>query len=153
MSDSVVKDVLSRYRNVAVVGLSRDPSKDSYVVAKYLKSVGYKIIPVNPLADEILDEKCYPSLLDLPDELKATIEIVNIFRPSHEVDEIINQVIEIRRKFGRPYVVWMQLGIRNDEAAEKARRNGLIVIQDKCIKIEHSKLQKRQVHLEDSYRI
>lgn len=76
-----IRLVLEKYRTVAVVGLSRNPSKDSYGVAKYLKECGYYIIPVNPLADEILGEKCYGSLLDLPEKLNRAVEIVDIFRP------------------------------------------------------------------------
>ena len=80
-----IRLVLEKHRTIAVVGLSRDPSKDSYKVAKYLKEHGYRIIPVNPLADEILSEKCYRSLLDMPEMLQAAVEVVEIFRPASEV--------------------------------------------------------------------
>jgi len=91
--ENEINEILRNYRNVAVVGLSRDPNKDSYRVAEYLKSKGYRIIPVNPFADEILGEKCHKSLLDLPDDIKKMIEIVDIFRPSKEVLSIVEQAL------------------------------------------------------------
>jgi predicted CoA-binding protein len=135
-----LRKILSKYKNVAVVGLSRDPSKDSHRVAKYLKENGFHIIPVNPTADEILGEKSYKSLLEMPAEIQKTLEIVDIFRPSHEVLPIIEQAIQLRKRYGLPHVVWMQLGIINEEAAEKAREEGLTVIMDKCIMREHKRL-------------
>ena len=131
-----ITEILRNHRNVAVVGLSRDPKKDSYEVADYLKSKGYKIIPINPFADEILGERCYKSLLDLPDDIKRSIEIVDIFRPSKDVLPIVEQALQLRRKYGRPFVVWMQLGIVNQDAAKMAKDAGMRVIMDKCIKIE-----------------
>ena len=77
-----VRSILERYRTIAIVGLSRDPSKDSYRVAEYLQSKGYEIIPVNPLATEVLGQKCYKSLFEIPESLQATLEVVDIFRPS-----------------------------------------------------------------------
>ena len=131
-----ITEILRNHRNVAVVGISRNPKKDSYEVADYLKSKGYKIIPVNPFADEILGERCYKSLLDLPDDIKRSIEIVDIFRPSKDVLPIVEQALQLRRKYGRPFVVWMQLGIVNQDAAKMAKDAGMKVIMDKCIKIE-----------------
>jgi len=131
-----ITEILRNHRNVAVVGISRNPKKDSYEVADYLKSKGYKIIPVNPFADEILGERCYKSLLDLPDDIKRSIEIVDIFRPSKDVLPIVEQALQLRRKYGRPFVVWMQLGIVNQDAAKMAKDAGMRVIMDKCIKIE-----------------
>lgn len=134
-----LRKILSQYRNVAVVGLSRDPSKDSYRVVKYLREQGFHIVPVNPTAEEILGEKSYKSLLDMPEKIQKTLEIVDIFRPSDEVLPIIEQVIQLRKRHGTPHVVWMQLGIINEEAAEKAREAGLIVIMDKCMMREHKR--------------
>ncbi|MCP8316984.1 MAG: CoA-binding protein [archaeon] len=131
-----ITEILRNYRNVAVVGLSRDPNKDSYEVADYLKSKGYKIIPINPFADEILGERCYKSLLDLPDDIKRSIEIVDIFRPSKEVLPIVEQALQLRRKYGRPFVIWMQLGIVNQNAAKMAKDEGMKVVMNKCMKIE-----------------
>jgi len=135
-----VKEILTRYRTVAIVGLSRDPSKDSYRVAEYLKNHGFRIIPVNPTADEILGEKCYKSLLYIPAEVQKTVEIVDIFRPSAEVLPIVEQAIQLKKQYSVPYVVWMQLGIINEEAAEIARKAGLMVVMDKCMMQQHRSL-------------
>jgi len=135
-----IKQILSKYKNIAIVGLSKNPEKDSYIVAEYLKDKGYKIIPVNPTAQEILGEKCYKSLEDLPENLKKSLEIVDIFRPSQDVEPIVEQAIQLKKEFRKPYVVWMQLGIVNLEAAKKAEEAGMVVIMDKCIMREHKKL-------------
>lgn len=135
-----IKQILSKYKNIAVVGLSKNPEKDSYIVAEYLKNKGYKIIPVNPTAQEILGEKCYKSLEDLPENLKKSLEIVDIFRPSQDIEPIVEQAIQLKKEFRKPYVVWMQLGIVNLEAAKKAEEAGMVVIMDKCIMREHKKL-------------
>ena len=124
---------------VAVVGLSKDPSKASNMVASYLKERGYRIVPINPTTDEILGEKCYKSLLDAPEDLQRSIEVVDIFRPPEEVPPIVDQAIKLREKYGRLYAVWMQLGIVNEEAAKRARAACLAVVMDRCMKIEHSR--------------
>jgi predicted CoA-binding protein len=139
-----VEEILSRYRNVAVVGLSRDPSKDSYVIAENLKKEGFKIIPVNPFAEELLGEKCYKSLLEMPEEIQKTIEIVDIFRPAREVLPIVHEAIRLKEKFGKPHVIWMQLGIINEEAAKIAKEAGLTVVMDKCIMQEYRRLSTRK---------
>jgi hypothetical protein len=135
-----VKEILTKYKTVAVVGLSRDPSKDSYQVAGYLKKHGFHIVPINPFADEVLDEKSYKSLLDMPAEVQKTIEIVDIFRPSAEVLSIVEQVVQMKKSYNVPYAVWMQLGIINEQAAETARKAGLTVIMDKCMMQQHRRL-------------
>ena len=140
MSEDLIKEILTKYMNVAVVGLSKEPGKDSHRVSAYLKQHGYRIIPVNPFADEVLGEKSYKSLLDMPPEIQKTIEIVDIFRPAKDVPPIVDQAIKLRTLFGRPFVVWMQLGIVNEEAAEAARKAGLIVVMDKCMMVEHQRL-------------
>ena len=136
MSREEIESVLESYRTVAVVGLSRDPDKASYRVARYLQSVGYRIIPVNPFADEILGEKCYKSLLEVPD----TIDIVDIFRPSEDVPAIVDEAITIKNRVGSPKVIWMQLGIVNEEAAKRAREAGFTVVMDRCMMIAHKRL-------------
>lgn len=133
MSEEEIRSVLKTCRTVAVVGLSRNPAKDSYRVAHYLQSVGYRVIPVNPFADEILGEKCYKSLLDVPE----TIEVVDIFRPSEDVPSIVEEAIELKNKLGTPKVIWMQLGIVNEEAARQAREAGITVVMDRCMMVEH----------------
>ncbi|MCL4317634.1 MAG: CoA-binding protein [Candidatus Thermoplasmatota archaeon] len=136
MHETEIDEILRRYRTVAVVGLSKDPFKDSHMVAKYLADRGFEIIPVNPTADSVLDRKAYPSLTSIPDELKSKIEIVDIFRPSDEVPAIVDEAIRMKRSAGRPFVIWLQLGIRNDGAAAKASLEGISAVQDRCIMIE-----------------
>lgn len=97
-------------KTVAVVGLSRDPAKDSYRVAEYLKTKGYRIVPVNPFADEILGEKCYKSLLEIPEETQKAIEVVDIFRPSEDIRPIVEQALHLKQKYGKPHVVWIAVG-------------------------------------------
>ncbi len=122
---------------IAVVGLSNNPERPSYDVANYLKSHGYRIVPINPTIDEVLGEKSYKSLLDLPDQVKSEIEVVDIFRRPEDISPIVNEAIELRRRHGKPNVIWMQLGIRNETAAEAARNAGFEVVMDRCMKIEH----------------
>lgn len=135
-----VKDILTKYKTVAIVGLSKDPSKDSHRVAEYLKDNGFSIVPINPSADNVLGEKSYKSLIDVPVEIQKTIEIVDIFRPSPDIPNIVEQAVKLKERFDKPYVVWMQLGIVNEKAAESARKAGLIVIANKCLMQEHRKL-------------
>jgi len=140
LSHSNLKEILTRYRTVAVVGVSRDSSKDSYRMAEYLKKHGFRIVPINPFADEVLGEKSYKSLLDMPANVQKTLEIVDVFRPSAEVLPVVEQAVQLKKLYGVPYVVWMQLGIINAQAAEKARKVGLIVVMDKCMMQEHRRL-------------
>ena len=140
VTNEALKEILESHSTVAVVGLSRNPSKDSYRVAEYLQSQGYRIVPVNPVAEEILGEKSYPSLLELPGELERAVGIVDIFRPPEAVPPIVDDAIKLRELHGAPHVVWMQLGIVNEEAAEKARAAGIMVVMDRCIKVEHQRL-------------
>jgi predicted CoA-binding protein len=132
-----IHEVLRKYHFVAVVGLSRDPSKDSHIVAKYLLKHGFEIVCINPFADEIFGQKCYPILTDIPEELQSKVEIVDIFRPSQDVPQIVEKAIELRRKWGSPHVIWMQQGIVNEDAAEVARKVGFKVFMDLCIMNEH----------------
>lgn len=138
MASAQIDSVFKLYRNIAVVGLSKDENKDSYRVAAYLQKRNFRIIPVNPTAEEILGEKSYPSLTALPDQLKSVVEVVDIFRPSESVPPIVDEAIAMRRRTGRPLVIWMQLGISNEEAARRAEESGMIVVQDRCMMIEGS---------------
>ena len=124
---------------IAVVGASKDPSKDSHTVSAYLQSHGYKIIPVNPTTDRILDEPSYKSLLSIPEDKARLVDVVDIFRPSQDIPPIVAEAVELKKKYGRIRTVWMQLGISNHAAAESARSAGLSVIQDACIRIEHGR--------------
>ncbi len=140
MSQDLIEEILAKYKTIAVVGLSREPEKDSYRVSAYLKKNGFCIIPVNPFADEILGEKSYKSLFNIPPEIQKTIEVVDIFRPSKDVPLIVEQAIKLKAMHGKPHVVWMQLGIVSEEAAELAKKAGLIVVMNKCMMIEHLRL-------------
>lgn len=131
--DEKIKEVLTRYKTIAVVGCSRNPEKDAHKVPKYMKEHGYRIIPVNPFANEILGEKAYKSV----SEIKESVDIVDVFRPSEEVLEVVKEALKIR-----PKVVWMQLGIKNEDAAKLAEENRIDVVMDRCIKIEHERLIK-----------
>lgn len=130
--DETVKEVLQTAKTIAIVGLSPDESKDSNKVARYLQSVGYKIIPIYPKEDEILGEKVYKTLADV----KEHIDIVNVFRKPAVLMDIAKEIIT--RSDAK--VMWSQLGIVNNDAAKLAQENGKIVIQNKCTKIEHQRL-------------
>jgi len=127
-SADAVLELLQKYQTIAVVGLSSNPMRPSYAVTEYMQAAGYRIIPVNPNETEVLGEKSYARLEDVPEK----IEIVNVFRRAEEVPPVVESAIRVGAK-----VIWMQLGIENDEAAEKARSAGLVVIEDACILVEH----------------
>jgi predicted CoA-binding protein len=140
LSRNEIKQILTECKTVAVVGLSREVGKDSHRISAYLKAHGFRIIPVNPFTDEVLGEKSYKSLLDMPPEIQKTIEIVDVFRPSEDVPPIVEQAVKLHAKYGNLRVVWMQLGIVNEGAAEVAKKAGLTVVMDKCIMVEHRRL-------------
>jgi predicted CoA-binding protein len=140
LNEDVAKEILKRYKTVAVVGLSKDSSKPSYQVAEYLKNHGFRIIPVNPSANEVLGEKTYKSLLEVPTEVQKAIEVVDIFRPSEEVMPIVEQAVKMKEVYSTVKAVWMQLGIINEQAAELAKKAGLAVVMNKCMMLEHRRL-------------
>jgi len=141
LSQNQIKEILTKYHVIAVVGLSKEPEKDSHRVSAYLKKHGYQIIPVNPFADEVLGEKSYKSLLDIPPKIQKTIEIVDVFRPSKDVPPIVEQAIKLKALYGKPFVVWMQVGIVNEQAAKAAEHAGINVVMDKCLMVEHKHLK------------
>ncbi len=122
--------VLRSAKTIAVVGLSSNPMRASHGVAEYLKGAGYRIIPVNPNETEVLGEKAYARLEDVP----GPVDIVDAFRRAEEVPAVAESAIRIGAK-----VLWMQLGIENAEAAEKARGAGLVVVEDSCLMVEHKR--------------
>lgn len=125
-----VSEILKTSRTIAVVGLSSRRFRPSYGVAEYLQSAGYHIVPVNPRETEVLGQKCYARLEDVPGQ----VDIVDIFRRSEFVPEIVESAIRIGAR-----AVWMQEGVINHEAAERARRSGLLVVMNTCILKEHIK--------------
>ncbi len=130
-SDAELQQIFQATRVIAVVGLSDDPARASYGVAQYLQQQGYQIVPINPKVDEILGEKSYPDLLSVPFD----VDMVDIFRRSESVGPHVDEAIE-----KGAHTIWMQLGIRNDEAAQKADAAGLSVVMDRCAKVEHRRL-------------
>ena len=122
--------ILERYRHVAMVGLSSNPFRPSHFAAVYLISAGYDVFPVNPRETEVLGRKSYPTLSAVP----GPIEVVDIFREPAAVPQIVEEAIAIGAK-----VIWMQLGVIHEEAAERARSAGLEVVMDRCMKIEHAR--------------
>jgi predicted CoA-binding protein len=131
---SVEERILNSSRTIAIVGLSSKPDQPSYRVASYLKEQGYKMIPVNPAEQEILGERCYPDLASIPE----SIDVVDVFRRSEKVPPIVEEAIRIGAN-----AVWMQEGVINEEAAARARKAGLMVVMDKCMRKEHQRLHGR----------
>lgn len=127
-------------RTIAIVGLSKDPAKPSHDVALYLKKAGWKIIPVNPTASEVLGLACYPSLGVIPAALAQSIEVVAVFRKSEDVPTIVAEAVRLKQAFGRLKGVWLQLGIENPVAREMAEKAGLAFVENQCMKIEHQRL-------------
>jgi predicted CoA-binding protein len=127
MNSSEIDRVLTQYRTVAIVGASADPQRPSYRVADFLKKEGYRIIPVTPKGGEILGEKVYPNLSSIP----VPVEVVDIFRRPEEILPLVEEAIVIGAK-----AVWMQEGLINEEAAERARKAGIIVVMDHCMRKE-----------------
>jgi uncharacterized protein len=125
-----IADILRTYRTVAVVGLSSNEMRPSYGVAEYLHGAGYRIIPVNPNEREVLGEKSYARLTDVP----GKVEIVDVFRRSELVKPTADEAVKIGAK-----VLWMQIGVVNDEAAKKAQAAGLLVVMDACLLVEHKR--------------
>lgn len=131
MVNENIPQILKSFKKIAVIGISNKPDRPSHYVSYFMKEHGYQIYPVNPGLDEVLGEKCYPSLSAIPDE----VEIVDIFRRAEFVDEIVEKAIEVNAK-----VIWMQQGIINENAAQKAIEAGLQVVMDRCIKTEYARL-------------
>ena len=133
MQDDIntLRRILHSSKTIAVVGLSADWFRPSFFAAKYMQEHGYRVIPVNPKYPEILGEKCYRSLRDIPEK----VDIVDVFRKTADVPPIADEAIAIGAK-----VLWQQLGVKNEAAAAKARAAGLETVMDRCVKIEHGRL-------------
>ena len=129
-SDDEIKQIFS-LKNVAVVGMSKNPEKAAHYVPKYLSEQGYNILPINPTTNEILSKKSYPSVTDVDEP----IDIVDVFRPSNEVLPVVKDAIKMK-----PKVIWLQEGIHNEEAEELARKEGIKVVFNRCMLAEHQRL-------------
>src|SRR5215208_1572236 len=130
-NDTMLKEILLSARTIASVGLSSNPEKESYGIALYLKGQGYRIIPVNPTTPEVFGQKAYPDLESVPEK----IDVVQVFRKPEDVMPVVEDAIKVGAK-----VVWMQEGIVNEEAAQKAREAGLQVVMDACMRATHRRL-------------
>ena len=126
-----LRTILEKYKTIAIVGLSKNWQRPSNFAAKYLQEHGYRVIPVNPVYDEVLGEKCYPDLASIPEP----VDVVDCFRAASEIPALAEQAVEIGAK-----VLWTQLEIINYDAADYARDAGLEVVMDRCMKIEHARL-------------
>ena len=129
--ESEIKDWLSKYKTVAVIGMSKNPEKDAYQIPEYLMSKGYRVIPINPSADQILGEKAYKKLSEVPFQ----VDIVDVFRPSEEIPNYVDEVIQ-----KKPKVFWLQLGIENEGAENRISESGIKVVSNRCIMQEHRRL-------------
>tara|TARA_B110001450_G_C17247778_1_gene330174 strand:+ start:21 stop:458 length:438 start_codon:yes stop_codon:yes gene_type:complete len=128
-----IKEILLKNKTIAMIGVSKDPTKPSTIVMKYMQKYGYKVIPVNPTAkgEKILGEEVFGKL----DEIKIPIDIVDVFRPSQEAMEIAKDTVKIKAK-----VLWLQLGISNDQAKTTVKSNNIEYVENKCTKMEYQKI-------------
>lgn len=129
--DPKIIEIIKQSKTIAVVGISRDPEKVAYSVPKYLQSQGYKIIPVNPKADRILGEKAYPSL----ESISEKVDIIDIFRPSNQTPPIVEEATKLN-----PKLIWLQLGISNEESKRNAEKHNIPFVMNKCLKVEHMRI-------------
>ncbi len=130
LTDSEIIGIL-KLKSIAVVGMSRNPGKAAHDVPRYLLEHGYEVVPINPNADRIMGLKAFASLTDIP----RPVDLINIFRPSLDIPQLIDSVIS-----KNPTAIWLQLGIHHKQSEDKARENGIKVVYDRCIKIEHGRL-------------
>ncbi len=133
-TDADLRELLTNARTIAVVGLSDKPERDSNEVARYLRSQGYRIVPVNPTVAEVLGERSYPSLAAVPTDVR--VDIADVFRRSDQVPPVVDDAIARHVP-----VVWMQLGVEHPASAAKARAAGATVVEDLCIMVQHRRLR------------
>jgi predicted CoA-binding protein len=130
-------DVMRKHKVIAVVGASKNPEKEANSVPEYLRAHGYTIIPVNPTADFVIGQKAYPTLADIPEDIAKKVEVVDVFRPSEELPQVARQASEMKKRTGRPFVFWGQLGLENEEAKKILTDAGIDYVMDKCMRVEH----------------
>ena len=136
-SDDLLRDLLGA-DTIAVVGCSETPSKAAHQIPAYLQRQGYRIVPVNPFAEVVLGEPAYDSLTGIPVDME--VDVVDVFRPSDEVPAVVDDALERRDGAGDVGGLWLQQGIRHDQAAARAEAAGIAVVQDRCMKVEHRRL-------------
>ena len=142
--DEDIKDILKKYRTIAVYGMSKNQEKAAHYVPAFLLGKGYAIIPVNPTADEIIKLKCYADLKNIAEQ----IDILQVFRPSAQVPEVVQEALDRKRVRGDIAVIWLQDGIYNEEARKRAEQAGIIFIQDRCMMKEFKRFfsQEKSEH-------
>lgn len=136
--DQDIIEVLNNAQTIAIIGCSNNPYRTSYHIASYLKDAGFTIIPVHPDYEEVLGEKAYKTVYDIPGDVE--IDIVDIFRNSKYTAAMVNDIIKRVEMTGNKPLVWTQLGVSSDEAKEKAREAGLKYVEERCLMVEHRKL-------------
>jgi predicted CoA-binding protein len=129
ITDKDIKEIFEKYRTIAVYGMSKNQEKPSHYVPAFLHAKGYTIIPVNPSADEIINLKCYSSLKDIP----VNVDIVEVFRPSDQVLDVVNEALERNKEKKDIFIIWLQEGIYNNEAKKLAEDAGLIFVDSRCM--------------------
>jgi predicted CoA-binding protein len=131
-----LRNIFERYKTIAVYGMSRDPGKAAQWVPSFLHSKGYNIIPINPNADKIIGRKAYHRL----EEVQEHIEVLEIFRPSGQVPGVVREAVERKKKKGDIYVIWLQSGIRSDEARKLAEESDILFVEDRCMYVEFRRI-------------
>ena len=129
----LIKKIITSYKTIAVVGISKKQERDSHMVAAYMQKNGYRIVPVNPTADEILGERCYHTLEDIPFE----VDVIDIFRKPSTLPALAGEILSMKNK---PKAVWFQIGVINNEAAKMISSAGIEVVQNLCMKVEHIRM-------------
>ena len=136
----MIRNILEKYRNIAVFGMSKDPGKEAHWIPEYLTSKGYEIICVNPTIESFEKWKCYPDLASVP----TRIDIVQVFRRSEDALEPVQEAVARKKEKGDVYVVWLQKGIRNEEARNLAEENNIFFVQDRCLYGEYRKMNPHE---------
>ena len=132
----LLRNIFERYKTIAVYGMSRDPGKAAQWIPSFLHSKGYNIIPINPYADKIIDRKAYHRL----EEVQEHIEVLEVFRPSSQVPGVVKEAVERKKKKGDIYVIWLQSGIRSDEARQLAEGSDIVFVEDRCMYVEFRRI-------------
>ena len=136
----LAREILRNAKTIATVGISKDPTKYAHQVPHYLQQQGYVIVPVNPTTTELLGMVAYPSLREIPANIAQSIDVVEVFRPSGQILQIVEETKDIRQHFGKPWAFWIQLGIIDEVAATAAQAAGLSVVMDRCMMVEHKRM-------------
>jgi predicted CoA-binding protein len=134
-----IGEKIRKAKVIAVIGCSKNKYRTSCQIASYLQDAGYKIIPIHPDYEEVLGEKTYASIIDVPEEIQ--VDIVDIFRNSKYTAAMVNEIVEWSKATGQKPLVWTQLGVSSDEAKKKAREAGLDYVEEKCLMVEHKRLE------------